>query len=99
MMFSHQRLKRLPAQIKMPRYIYECEACNGEFEISHGMFHEQRECILCKRLGTITKKPSFRIKKQLSEAPSRVGKVVDEFIEDAKKELKKQKKDLKSEEF
>ena len=81
----------------MPRYIYSCNACDGEFEISHGMFHEQRECILCKRIETIVKKPSFRIKKEDITTAPRTGQVVDDFIKDAKKELKQQKKDLKSE--
>lgn len=83
----------------MPRYIYACDACGEEFEISHGMFHEQRECILCHRIDTITKKPSFRIKKEETSAVSRPGKVVDEFIQDAKKELKQQRRELKSEEL
>lgn len=81
----------------MPRYIYACSACGGEFEINHGMFHEQKECILCNRIETITKKPSFRIKKENASTAPRTGKVVDDFIKDAKKELKQQKRDLKSE--
>jgi len=60
------------------------------------MFYEQRECILCNRIETLTKVPSFVIKKehQLPDT-KRTGAVVDQFIEDAKKELKDQKKDLK----
>jgi hypothetical protein len=82
----------------MPRYIYDCSGCNKQFEISHGMFHSQRECILCHRVETITKIPSFTLGRA-SNGPSepRVGKVVDEFIKDAKKELKEQRKDLKTE--
>ena len=83
----------------MPRYIYACSACGEEFEITHGMFHEQKECILCHRTETITKKPAFRIKKETEASNSRPGKIVDEFIQDAKKELKQQRKDLKSEEM
>jgi len=83
----------------MPRYVYRCEACRGEFEISHGMFHEQRECILCRRIETIVKVPNFSIKKTQDEQQSRPGKIVDEFIRDAKKDLKEQRKELKSEEM
>ena len=83
----------------MPRYVYSCTACSGEFEISHGMFHEQRECVLCKRMDTIVKKPSFTIKKTEAKTQSSPGKVVDEFIQDAKKELKQQRKELKSEQI
>jgi hypothetical protein len=42
------------------------------------------------------KVPSFVIKKETSSAPDkRTGAVVDQFIEDAKKDLKDQRKDLK----
>lgn len=83
----------------MPRYVYSCDACKGEFEVSHGMFHEQRECVLCNRLGMIVKKPSFTIKKTQGSVENRPGKIVDEFIQDAKKELKQQRKELKSEQI
>ena len=84
----------------MPRYTYDCSACNKQFDISHGMFHEQNQCIECKRIDTLTKIPSFRLKRNTGpvdgpQAP--VGKVVDEFIKDAKKDLKQQRKDLKTE--
>tara|TARA_R100000908_G_C3669181_1_gene92869 strand:+ start:271 stop:528 length:258 start_codon:yes stop_codon:yes gene_type:complete len=81
----------------MPRYIYDCSACKGQFEISHGMFFVQRECILCNRIETITKVPSFTIKKDIEPQDQPVGKVVDEFIEEAKKDLKQQRRDLKTE--
>jgi putative FmdB family regulatory protein len=82
----------------MPRYIYDCSACNEQFEVSHGMFFEQSECILCGRKETLTKVPSFTIKREVSENTSQpVGKVVDEFIVEAKKDLKKQRQELKTE--
>ena len=86
----------------MPRYIYACDACRGEFEITHGMFHEQRHCILCKRVDTLRKIPTFRINTEPSknlQEKNKPGKVVDEFIKEAKKELREQKKDLKKEEM
>ena len=48
----------------------------------------------------MVKVPDFTIKKQ-SEKPTskRVGAVVDEFIKDAKKDLKQQRKELKTEVF
>jgi hypothetical protein len=82
----------------MPRYIYECSSCQKQFEISHGMFHSQHECVLCKRVETITKMPSFTIKKGVdSSSETRTGKVVDNFIEEAKRELREQKAGLKTE--
>ena len=58
------------------------------------MFHEQRECILCHRIDTIYKKPSFTINKQVKSEKQKPGRIVDDFIADAKKELKNQKKNL-----
>lgn len=63
------------------------------------MFHEQDICILCKRINCIEKIPHFQIKKQTNSENTRVGKVVDDFIVDAKKELKQQKKELRTEQM
>ena len=84
----------------MPRYTYRCESCKEVFEISHGMFFEQEKCIKCHATGQLTKVPDFSIKKQAEKAAEkRVGAVVDEFIKDAKQDLKKQRKELKTEVF
>ena len=84
----------------MPRYAYRCDHCKAVFEISHGMFFEQKSCIKCHATDTLTKLPNFTIKKKVEDDhPRKTGAVVDEFIRDAKRDLKKQKKDLKEEEF
>ena len=90
----------LQALINVPRYTYRCEHCKEVFEINHGMFFEQERCIKCNTSGFLVKVPDFTIKKQ-SEKPTsnRVGAVVDEFIKDAKKDLKQQRKELKTEVF
>lgn len=64
------------------------------------MFFEQTKCIKCHSVDCLTKVPDFTIKKNVKEESSkRIGAVVDEFIADAKKDLKKQRKDLKTEVF
>lgn len=63
------------------------------------MFHKQDICILCKRRDCIEKVPHFQIKKDTNSQKTRVGKVVDDFIVDAKKELKQQKKELRTEQM
>lgn len=82
----------------MPRYAYRCDACKEVFEINHGMFFEQEQCIKCRASGFLVKLLSFTIKSN-KDTPStkRTGAVVDEFIKDAKQDLKKQRKDLKTE--
>jgi len=90
----------LRALTSVPRYAYRCEHCKEVFEINHGMFFEQERCIKCNTSGSLVKVPDFTIKKQLEKPTSkRVGAVVDEFIKDAKKDLKQQRKELKTEVF
>lgn len=82
----------------MPRYTYKCENCKEVFEINHGMFFEQQQCIKCHSYECLTKIPDFTIKKQTQASDKkRVGSVVDQFIKDAKQDLKKQRKELKTE--
>ena len=78
----------------MPRYTYRCEQCKEVFEINHGMFFTQERCIKCHTEGVLTKIPVFRIKESTASKNKKVGSIVDEFIKDAKKDLKKQKKDF-----
>ena len=84
----------------MPRYTYRCESCKEVFEINHGMFFEQERCVKCSANECLVKVPVFNIKKQdETHSEKRVGAVVDEFIQDAKQDLKKQRKELKTEIF
>jgi len=84
----------------MPRYCYKCDKCKETFEINHGMFFQQEKCIKCNSTGHLTKVPDFTIKKNSQNATQKpTGAVVSEFIEDAKKGLKQQRKALKTEVF
>ena len=84
----------------MPRYCYRCEFCKEVFEVSHGMFFEQERCTKCNKEGGLVKQPFFNIKKcDTTVKKKKVGTVVDEYIKDAKQDLKKQKNDLKTEIF
>ncbi len=82
----------------MPRYTYRCDSCKETFEVSHGMFFEQTQCASCHTEGFLTKVPVFNIKKSSTEEKEKApGHVVDTFIKDAKQDLKKQRKELKTE--
>ena len=64
------------------------------------MFFEQQRCIKCHTSGNLTKVPNFTIKKHSEEhAEKKVGSIVDKFIKDAKKDLKEQRKELKTDVF
>ena len=73
----------------MPVYTYRCEECQEEFEIRHGMFHNQEICILCKRRETLQKIPEFSFIKKVDI--NQPGKIVDKHIKEMKEELKQEK--------
>tara|TARA_Y100001970_G_C13736686_1_gene604171 strand:+ start:283 stop:501 length:219 start_codon:yes stop_codon:yes gene_type:complete len=69
------------------------------FEKRHGMFFEQDRCILCNS-EDIFKVPSIQTQaRNTSTQNKKPGKIVDKYIEDTKKEIKKEKRRLASEEI
>jgi putative FmdB family regulatory protein len=83
----------------MPVYVYRCHDCKKTFEKRHGMFFEQKMCIHCYG-DNIFKVPSIEYTGKKSASTTRkVGKVVDDYIKEAKEEIKKEKKALQSEEM
>ena len=79
----------------MPRYTYRCEACEDLFEISHSMFHEQDECVLCGEVGHVTKVPSsLGLKVNKERKP---GELVKRYLKDAALDLKKEKVEYRKE--
>jgi putative FmdB family regulatory protein len=83
----------------MPVYVYRCHDCKKTFEKRHGMFFEQKMCVHCHS-EDIFKVPSVEYtSNQSSAGPKKTGKIVDEYIEDVKKEIKAEKKALRNEEM
>jgi putative FmdB family regulatory protein len=81
----------------MPAYYYRCHDCKKDFEARHGMFFEGQKCIFCYS-ENIFKLPSLSENKATKKT-NKAGKIVDQYIKDAKQELKKEKKSLKIEEL
>ena len=81
----------------MPVYCYKCKDCSKEFEVRHSMNFEEQICIDCTS-ANVFKLPSLSKKKVQVANQNKPGKIVDEYIRDAKKEIKQQKIDLSSEE-
>ena len=77
----------------MPRYTYRCNACDKYFEVSHSISDKLTDCD-CGEAGALTRVPSLPFCVSVKEQQS-PGQVVKEFIEDAKKEIKNYKKDMK----
>ena len=83
----------------MPIYCYRCDNCKQTFEVKHGMFFEQERCTICHKEGFLTKvfSPTAKIDKE--KFAKKTGDVVKQHIEDAKKDIKEEKKKLSSREL
>ena len=81
----------------MPRYVYSCEKCNNNFEYYHSMTEKKTECEVCNE-QTLLKIPVFNgiIKKEMQK---KVGTIVENYIEEAREEIKKEKEELKKLEY
>jgi len=84
----------------MPIYFYKCHSCKKDFETRHGMFFEDQRCIFCNSddVQRIPREVLLKPKK-IPAQPTRPGKVVDEYIRDTKREIKKEKEKLKRKEL
>tara|TARA_R110000824_G_scaffold88551_10_gene217606 strand:- start:2844 stop:3092 length:249 start_codon:yes stop_codon:yes gene_type:complete len=81
----------------MPRYNYRCEACEAQFLAMHSVDEILENCKLCESVKSLTKlltMPSYALKQTKTK---KVGQVTQDFIDEARHDLKKQKKDLTKE--
>ena len=76
----------------MPRYYYRCEACEGEFEIRHGMSENQIECLKCSVTGLLTRIPQLILRAETREDNSTAKDRVTTAIEENRETLRKMKK-------
>tara|TARA_R100001082_G_scaffold110143_1_gene89146 strand:+ start:16910 stop:17179 length:270 start_codon:yes stop_codon:yes gene_type:complete len=86
----------------MPKYVYHCNECNGDFEIVHGMTERQEVCILCpasnlRRIPQITNIKTSDY--STNEKDGQVGNKVKEAITENAEILKQQKKEATSWEY
>ena len=74
----------------MPRYVYACSNCEGEFQTHHGMSETQEACELCGSEGTLQRIPQMT---SISKPESESAKRVKEAIEENKKIFKEMYKE------
>lgn len=79
----------------MPKYVYNCGDCEGNFEIVHGMTEKQEQCELCGYSGDLTRIPQMPSIQKTRQS----GHLVDEFIEKNKKVLKEMTKEAREQEY
>jgi len=82
----------------VPRYEYKCRECDVEFEISHSMKEKMSNCESCKAEGSLFRViTSFAVsgfKSNDLNKSQNAGKVVNEFIEEAKIEVSQYRDEL-----
>ena len=75
----------------MPSYVYECGDCGEIVEVFHSMSTEMTDCEICKSKDTLRKIPEVPFYTKNNNA----GKVVKQHIEDAKQQIREEKKEMK----
>ena len=86
----------------MPKYVYYCKHCNGEFEVVHGMMERQEECKICFASSYLRRIPQLtNIKTSQSNVKDnkQTGEAVKQAIAENAEVLKQQKKDATSWEY
>mgnify|MGYP001229167601 CR=1 FL=1 len=79
----------------MPIYCYSCSKCQHKFEIKHSMNFDEQLCIKCGS-KEVFKIPSLSVYKS-NFKKNKPGKIVDEYIENTKMDIKKEKENIKKE--
>jgi len=81
----------------MPRYSYRCDKCNKTQTIAHKSDEKPGDCVQCgpdgKLVKLMTSFSTFR-KNDKTSSNGPVGTVTEEFIKDAREELKAQRQKL-----
>ena len=77
----------------MPLYCYKCKDCEYQFEVRHSMHFEDQNCKKCQS-PKVFRIPSISVTKKFF-AERKPGEVVKDYIENAKKEIKKEKNIMK----
>ena len=80
----------------MPKYTYKCKECEDIFETSHSMTERLTDCEKCNTIESLVKIP---VKVSSLYKDPKVGKIVEEHIEEAKKELAEEKQSLEKKEM
>ena len=80
----------------MPLYEYTCNDCEKRFEIRHSMSFDEQICIFCESVN-LFRNSLFTIGNNTKdrETSVKIGSVVNEYIKDAKEDLKKEKKEIR----
>ena len=77
----------------MPKYSYQCNECDSQYEVWHGMTEEHNECDVCGA-SSVVRIPAILGEVIRNVRKAKVGDVVNRTIEETKKEIKEYKKKI-----
>lgn len=80
----------------MPKYVYRCKECEKVFEKAHSMSERLTDCEFCNSIESLLKVPTSPLFQYKNDD---AGKVVKEYIENAKEQLLAEKESLKKQEL
>jgi len=88
----------------VPRYLYECKECSKHFDLRHPITEKYEVCSQisdCEEKGVLIRIPSFShvIKKASASSGEKVGELTKDFIEQARQEMKEEKRSLTKQEY
>jgi len=78
----------------MPRYSYRCSVCSSVSTHQHLSNERATTCPECDRCGALVKLVTTFTTKPTGPTQEKVGQVTEEFIQDARQDLKQQVKEL-----
>jgi len=79
----------------MPRYVYLCDSCEEVFEQVHSIKVKLEDCHLCDTQDSLKRLPnSVRFINYKNSDKAEVGSVVKQHIQEAKEDIKQEKKDM-----
>jgi putative FmdB family regulatory protein len=81
----------------MPVYIYHCDNCSEEFKVNHGMKEDWKVCKFCNSEKIARMPTLFTNLSKTTVREKKVGDLTNDFIENAKEDLRIQKKGLDEE--
>tara|TARA_Y100000310_G_scaffold125637_1_gene124384 strand:- start:378 stop:650 length:273 start_codon:yes stop_codon:yes gene_type:complete len=86
----------------MPKYVYYCKKCEGEFEVRHSLQETIQICQLCESSNEIERRPSaiFLSKKNTNfGTKNKAGTVMKETIEESRQDLRLEQEKLSNRRF
>jgi hypothetical protein len=84
----------------VPRYVYHCDICDGNFQVRHGMKDMQETCQICSETGHLSRIPQMPIvKKESTTRTNSIGSVTKDYIEQNRELLQSMKKEARNQQY